>query len=194
MRSLLAVFALSLLPAVAQAQPPAPPAMAPVPPQPPPPPGPDLGKWWKSSEVVAALGLPAPQIQKIEQAFLEHRLKLIDLRADLEREETRLQPLIDADQPDEAQVGAAIDRVTAARGRLEKANAMMMLAIRRILTVEQWHKLEALKRQRERRFILASPPPPPPPGGAPERAPLSHDAGDVFIHAPFAPPVPPPVR
>jgi Spy/CpxP family protein refolding chaperone len=165
------MLALMLLPALAAAEP----AMPPPPPPPPdaqpftvPIPPQDLGKWWKSSEIAGAIGVSAQQVQKIEQIFQEHRLKLIDLNADLQREEARLEPLVEADQPDEAQVGAAIERVAAARGRLEKANALMMLAVRRVLTVEQWHKLEAVKRERQRNFLYIAPPPPPPfPGRAP---------------------------
>jgi Spy/CpxP family protein refolding chaperone len=158
----LVVSALWAGPAVALAQPP------PLPPGPPGPP--DLGRWWKSSEVVSALGLSAAQVKQIEQAFLEHRLKLIDLRADLERQETRLQPLIEADQPDEAQVSAQIDQVTAARGRLEKANAMMMLAVRKVLTVDQWRKLESIRHERE---AMRAPRPPLPPQAAPPGVPAA---------------------
>ncbi len=123
-------------------------AVAQMPPGPPHPP--DLGKWWKNSEIVRELQLSEAQSNQIEQTFLEHRLKLIDLRAELEKQEARLQPLIEADQPDETKVSAQIDQVLAARGRLEKANAMMMLAIRRVLSVEQWKKLQAIQQQRER--------------------------------------------
>lgn len=122
----------------------------PQPPQPPQPPQRDLGKWWKNSEIVQELQLTEVQITQIEKTFLEHRLKLIDLRYEVERQETLLQPLIEADRPDEAKVGAQIDLVLAARGRLEKENAMMMLAIRRVLSVEQWKKLEAFQQGRER--------------------------------------------
>jgi len=139
--------------ASAQPQPPHPPA---------PPPGPDLGKWWKDSEIASALGLSDAQTKRIEEVFFEHRIKLIDLRAELERQETRLQPLLEADQPDETKVGAQIDLVLASRGRLEKANAMMMLAIRKVLTTEQWRKLESIKHERERR--MAPPHPPAVPG------------------------------
>jgi Spy/CpxP family protein refolding chaperone len=117
-------------------------------PQPPNPP--DLGKWWKNSDIVRELQITEAQITQIEQTFLEHRLKLIDLRAEVERQETRLQPLIEADRPDEAKVGAQIDLLLAARGKLEKENAMMMLAIRRVLSVEQWKKLESIQQGRER--------------------------------------------
>ncbi|HSA91869.1 MAG TPA: Spy/CpxP family protein refolding chaperone [Terriglobales bacterium] len=133
----------------------------PAPPAPPGHPHPHgLGKWWKDSKVAAELKLSETQIKEIEQTFLEHRLKLIDLRANLEREETKLQPLVEADQPDEGQVGAQIDRVVAARGQLEKANTMMMLAIRRVLTVEQWKKLQSIKGERDRVFFFHSAPAP----------------------------------
>ena len=131
--------------------------------------GPDLGKWWKNSEIVRELGLSDAQINQMEHTFLEQRLKLIDLRAELEKQEVRLQPLIEADQPDETTVGAQIDQVLAARGRLEKANAMMMLAIRRVLSAEQWKKLQTIQHDREQMHHRMMGPPfaPPVPGGPP---------------------------
>jgi Spy/CpxP family protein refolding chaperone len=114
---------------------------------------PDLGAWWKSSEVVRELGLSQQQVSQIEQAFFDHRLRLIDLKASVEREETKLQPLIEADQVNEAQVSAQIDNVLAARGALEKTNVMMMLSIRKVLTVAQWKRLEEIKHDRERDFF-----------------------------------------
>ena len=70
---------------------------------------------------------------------------LIDLRADVERQETKLQPLLEADQPNEQQVNSQVDAVVAARGKLEKTSTMMMLAIRRVLTVDQWKKLQSIE-------------------------------------------------
>ncbi|MGA2987706.1 MAG: periplasmic heavy metal sensor [Terriglobia bacterium] len=102
------------------------------------------GAWWKNSEIVSKLQLSEEQVKKISQTFLDHKLKLIDLQADLEKHELRLQPLMDIDQPDESKVGAQIDLITEARGRLEKENAMMMLDIRRWLSVDQWKKLKSL--------------------------------------------------
>jgi Spy/CpxP family protein refolding chaperone len=93
--------------------------------------------------------LSEAQIGQIDETFLEHRLKLIDLRAELERQEARLQPLLEVNQPDEAKAGAQIDLVLAARSKLEKENAMMMLSIRRILTFEQWKKLQQSRQRRQ---------------------------------------------
>ena len=138
-----------------------------LPPGPPPParmmvPGP--GTWWKDSEVVKKLDLTEAQVGRIEQTFLEHRLRLVDLRADLEKQELGLQPLLDAERPDEAKVSAQIDLITAARWRLEKENALMLLANRRVLSVEQWKRLQALQQERARGSHVG-PPPGLPPGG-----------------------------
>jgi hypothetical protein len=143
--------------------------------------GPGLGAWWKNSEIVSKLQLSEEQVKKISQTFLDHRLKLIDLRADLDKQELRLQPLLDIDQPDESRVGTQIDLITAARGRLEKENAMMMLDIRRYLSVAQWKKLKFLQAAEEGKqnvfYFRGGPginmegPPPPLPGDVPTTAP-----------------------
>jgi protein CpxP len=112
------------------------------------------GPWWKDSELAKQIELTPEQIKQIEQKFTESRLKLIDERADLEKQETLLQPMMEEDRPDEARVGAQLDKVVAARGRLEKENAMMMLSIRRVLTVDQWKKLQAIQHEHERGAMM----------------------------------------
>lgn len=136
--------------------------------------GPGLGAWWKDSGIVSRLNLSQEQVNKISKTYLDHKLKLIDLQADLEKQELRLEPLMDVDQPDESKVGAQIDLITAARGRLEKENAIMMLDIRRWLSVEQWKKLQALQTfENGRVYVRTGPPgiegpePPQPPGDLP---------------------------
>jgi Spy/CpxP family protein refolding chaperone len=102
------------------------------------------GRWWKDAEIVKNIGLNDGQVQKIEQIFQESRVKLVDVHANLQKEEFKLEPLLEADNPDEGAVLSAIDRITAVRATLEKANAQMAFAIRRVLTPEQWKKLRAL--------------------------------------------------
>src|SRR5438552_8923675 len=101
-----------------------------------------MGMWWKSPEVAQKIGLTDDQQQRIDKTFQDFRLQLIDLHANLEKQEAMLQPLVDADQPDEARVMAQVDKVTQARAALERSNAQMMLAIRRVLSPEQWKKLQ----------------------------------------------------
>jgi Spy/CpxP family protein refolding chaperone len=72
-------------------------------------------------------------------------MKLVDIHASLQKEEIKLEPLLEADSPDESAVLSAIDRITAARASLEKANAQMAFGIRRVLTPEQWKTLRTIR-------------------------------------------------
>jgi Spy/CpxP family protein refolding chaperone len=104
-------------------------------------PGP--GRWWRDPNVVQKLALTPDQQKKMDDSFQQHRLKLIDLNATLQKEEAILEPLIGAEQADEAKILAQIDRVVQARAELEKENARMLLGIRRVLNLDQWKKLQA---------------------------------------------------
>jgi periplasmic protein CpxP/Spy len=101
------------------------------------------GRWWMDPMLVQKLGLTADQQKRIDTLFQQSRIKLIDLSAGLQKEEALLEPLLEADRPDESQVLAQIDRVAQARAELEKANARMLLGFRGVLTLEQWKKLQS---------------------------------------------------
>ncbi len=128
-------------------------------------PGPH-GKWWDNPQVAEQLGLSADQKKKMDDIFQQNRLKLVDLNATVQKAELTMEPLVAADQPDEAKIVAQIDKVAQARAELEKANARMLLGIRGVLTPEQFQKLQAQARpggQGQGRRNAGTPPPPPPP-------------------------------
>jgi Spy/CpxP family protein refolding chaperone len=101
------------------------------------------GRWWTRPEVIEQLGLSADQRKNLDDILQQHRLKLIDLDAALQREEVTLEPLVSAQPPDDAKVTAQIDRVAQARAELEKANSRMLWQARRVLTPEQWTQLQS---------------------------------------------------
>lgn len=103
------------------------------------------GKWWKDAKVASQVGISDGQAQQIEQIFMDHRMKLIDWMADLQKQELKLESALNADSPDEGQVSFQVDQVVAARGKLEKENALMMLNIRRVLSPDQWKKLQSIR-------------------------------------------------
>jgi len=105
-------------------------------------PGPP-GRWWNNPQMVQKLALNSDQQKKMDDIFQQNRLRLIDLNATLQKEEVTLEPLLSADQPDESKILAQIDKVAQARAELEKANARFLLGIRRVLTPDQWKKLQA---------------------------------------------------
>jgi Spy/CpxP family protein refolding chaperone len=92
---------------------------------------------------VQKLDLTPEQRKNIDDIFQQHRLKLIDVEAALQKEELMLEPLVNAETPDDAKVLAQIDRVAQARAELEKANSRMLWQVRRVLTPDQRKQLEA---------------------------------------------------
>src|SRR5512140_1662553 len=87
-------------------------------------------KFWNNSEIATKLNLTDQQKQQLETTFTNYRLKLIDQRAAVEREQVKLEPLVQADKLDEAAITKQIDALIAARGQLEKTTAMMGVDIR----------------------------------------------------------------
>ena len=100
------------------------------------------GKWWTRPEEIERLGLSMEQRKNLSDILQQHRLKLIDLDAALQKEEVTLEPLVSAEQPDDAKVLAQVDRVAQARAELEKANSRMLWQVRRVLTPDQWKQLQ----------------------------------------------------
>ena len=103
------------------------------------------GTWWRDSKYVAVLSLTMDQQKRMDDVFQQNRVRLIDLKATLDKEEANLEPMLKADRLDEVMAGAQIDKVANARAELEKANAKMLLGIRQVLTPQQWTKLNTSK-------------------------------------------------
>jgi Spy/CpxP family protein refolding chaperone len=101
------------------------------------------GMWWKIPMVVQRLTLTPEQTKKMDGIFEQSRLHLIDLKANLEKQNALLEPLLGANPPDTVKTLAQIDRVAEARAELEKADGRMLLGIRGVLKPEQWTKLHA---------------------------------------------------
>lgn len=99
------------------------------------------GMWWEDPQMVRLLGLTPDQRKKMDDIFQQHRVQLIDLRAAVQREEAILDPLMNSAQPDDSKILPQIDRIAQARADLEKADARLQLALRHVLTPEQWQVL-----------------------------------------------------
>jgi len=99
------------------------------------------GMWWRNPMVVQRLTLTPDQVKHMDGIFQESRLQLIDLRANVEKQEVMLEPLLSANPLDTAKAQAQIDKVADARADLEKRNAKMLLGIRAVLTPDQWTRL-----------------------------------------------------
>jgi len=145
----------------------------------------EMGKWWQNSDVAKKLQLTGPQVSQLDQVFYDHKVKLIDYGAEMEKQDLKLQTLLDADVPNEAQIDSQVDQVLSARGKLEREYTMMNLDLRKVLSLEQWRQLKSLRGEQfgvGNKIFFHRVLPPGATGGAPVTVPLPPDG----------PPLPPP--
>lgn len=105
-------------------------------------------KWWHSDKFKQELQLTTDQITRIEEVFEGSLPQFRQHKRTLDRLEEELSELIDT--ADEAAVMQHADRVEAERAALSKARTLMLVRIRRVLSVEQRAKLAQLHREWER--------------------------------------------
>ena len=113
------------------------------------------GIWWHNPDLVQKLTLTPDQQKRMDDILQQSRLQLIDLRANVEKQELLMEPMLAANPPDTNKILAQIDHTAQARAELEKANAKMLLSIRNVLTPDQWTKLQTERDNRTRRTLRA---------------------------------------
>ncbi len=102
-------------------------------------------QWWNNPHMVERLKLTDDQRKAMDGILQDHKMTLVDLHANLEKSELAMEPLMKADQPNEAAILAQIDKVAQARAELEKANARFLLALRAKLTPDQWKQVREFR-------------------------------------------------
>ena len=106
------------------------------------------GQWWNNPNIVKQLTLTDDQRKAMDGIVQDHKMKLIDLHANLEKAEVTMGPMMTADMPDQKAIEAQIDKVVMARAELEKANARFLLDIRMQLKPDQWKQLQTMRMNR----------------------------------------------
>ncbi len=106
------------------------------------------GAWWQRAALVKQIGLTEEQQQKIQQAFLEHRKKMIRLRGEIEIQELELEPLLSAKTLDEGKLEKVIDAIEKLRSKMSRERMEMLLTIRKTISAEQYEKLKGLRGRR----------------------------------------------
>jgi len=109
----------------------------------------DRGRWWNNPKIAEKLKLTDDQRKAMDVIFQQHREKLVDLHASVDKAEIAMEPLVRADQPNESAVLAQIDKVAQARAELEKANARFLFELRAKLTPEQWKQVQEFRQNHE---------------------------------------------
>jgi len=105
--------------------------------------------FWTDPDCAAELHLTDAQRKQLQDAALNQRLSLIDGSADALKAITRLSALLEADQVDEVAYKQQLDNLAAATGKLVQGVGEMVVSPRRVLTAEQWRKLQSFQRAKK---------------------------------------------
>ena len=136
------------LPASAQPRPPRPPGPPAGPPGGPPLAGPVLAM------VAKKVGLSATQVQKIKKLTYATRRKAIKIHSQLAMARLNLREAMEADKaPGEAKVMTLVDRVGKLETQMKKNHVLMLLRLRKTVTLTQWRKMELLHAQRKMKHM-----------------------------------------
>jgi Spy/CpxP family protein refolding chaperone len=115
------------------------------------------------------VGLGPDQIKKIEDIYYRTEQDAIDIRRDLQKARLELRRLLSVDQPDERAIYGQLEKISDIDLKLKKTRIGALLAVRKLMTRDQWDKLEAIQAERKagrwekwRKMRLGSEPPAPP--------------------------------
>jgi Spy/CpxP family protein refolding chaperone len=119
------------------------------------------GAWWKDRRLAEELRLTQDQQGKIEAIWVEHRRRLIDEKAELDKRQLDLSDILSKEQVDEAAAMKAFEQVQVARTALERTTFSMRIRTKNVLSPEQQQKLDevAEKTRRERQAGSVAPKP-----------------------------------
>ena len=103
------------------------------------------GPFWRSERARASLGITAEQQAKLESDFKEARLAMVDLRAAIEKKRMAFDDRLEAESFDEGAAKSAATDLEAALAQLHQAETGHAIALRRILTAEQYQKVRTMR-------------------------------------------------
>jgi Spy/CpxP family protein refolding chaperone len=115
-------------------------------------------QFWNDQDCAAELHLTDVQRKQLQDAALTQQLSLIDGGADALKAFVHLSALLDADPFDDAAYKQQLNNLAVATGKIVQDFGEMTVSPRRVLTMDQWRKLQSLQRAKKAAAKSAVPP------------------------------------
>lgn len=106
-------------------------------------------KWWASDHYKRELGLTPDQSRRIEETFQGALPALRAQKKALDDAEKQFQA--EMERGNYSSVMDQVDRLEASRAALNRTRTMMLVNMRKLLTTDQWIKLDAMHQAAEQR-------------------------------------------
>lgn len=105
------------------------------------------GKWWDNERLATHIGLTETQREQIRTQVYEHAHRMIDLNAGVKKAELELANLVANSDFESAAARAAFAQLQDGRRALEMERFEMLLAVRGVLSSEQWQQIQEIRRR-----------------------------------------------
>ena len=105
-------------------------------------PGPRNFSFWKSEKMVEKLSLTEEQVAKLENIDYNFQKASIDVNARLKSAQLSLDHFLSGEKIRKQKLEGLVDELAQARGEQTKLLLEKKIAIRRVLSLEQWQKVE----------------------------------------------------
>ncbi len=97
-------------------------------------------------EIAEKIGLTDVQRDTLAEIFYSTEEDMISLKSELERQKLKLRRLLSQENPDEKEILKVAERIGEIRKDMKKRELREVLAVRKVLTKEQWNKLRKIRK------------------------------------------------
>jgi len=102
------------------------------------------GKWWNNSEAASQLNLSDNEIKILDDMYVNHRRRIIKLRAIVEEERFELNNLIESKTINDEAVLNQSQRLEHARSNLSSERFHFFLDVRKLLGFDRYQQLKSM--------------------------------------------------
>ncbi len=96
----------------------------------------------RNPKVAEKLNLTAQQKSQLEDINFQHQTKMVDIRHDMQLKMLDMRHELSKDSPSEAALDKLADQMASIRANMMKERFAHMLAVKKVLTPEQWNMVK----------------------------------------------------
>jgi Spy/CpxP family protein refolding chaperone len=104
-------------------------------------------RWWQNDEIVTVLNLSPEETRKLDDAYIEARRRMLEIKGRVEAERFKLEALLSRPEIDADAIRAQNREMEQARTELAAERFDFLLKSRQILGHERFQKLTEIQRQ-----------------------------------------------
>ena len=104
-------------------------------------------RWWQNDEIITRLKLSSEEIKRLDDAYIESRRRMLEIRGRVEAERFKLEALLSRPEIDAAAIRAQNRKMESARSDLATERFDFLLKSRDVLGHERFQKLTEIQRQ-----------------------------------------------